>query len=241
MKEILIHYSGIVGVVVGAVLTWAFTEISKHLSNSYQKRQTLNGVLSLLLELYYQIKRISNAYEQSQEFIPWYNNQLSQHNATKEVKDAITAILRDLITPMISSLAVEDVQKLSVDYENALKNLSCYYPVAAYRLRGRADIKRILVDVDACIKTIEECLPVQIGEYQEIVKPLQKDLQPKAIIDNLAALREEIIELSKSTTCTQRKEIIAALKNTDAPDASVKLYMDMLKEQVAIALNNALQ
>ena len=141
-------------------------------------------------------------------------------------------------TPIISSVISGDIHSLQDDYETALKNLSCYYPVAAYRLRGRADIKRIVIDLDAFFKEIGEQLPVQISEYEGIASPLQSFLQPTVIQDHLSVLREEIVELAKSTSYGQRKEILQALNGMDEPNSTMDEYMDLLKKQVLIMLNN---
>lgn len=240
MKEVLIIIIPIISTLVGVLLGWGCTELSRHFANSYQKKQTLNSTLSLLLELYFQIKRIANAYNESQNLIKWYENLLSQYNFPQEVKEVIGGIIREKVTPMISNLATDETQKLSKDYENALEKLSCYYPVVAYRLRGRADIKHVLIDLDDYLEKIELQFSIEIGEYKEVLTPLQTILQPTVINDNLSVLREEIVELSKSTSCKQRKEIMTTLNNIDAPDASSKLYFDVLKEQISAALAKAI-
>lgn len=240
LKEILQQYSELICAIVGALIAWGCTELSRHFTHSYHKKQTLNSTLSLLLELYFQIKRIANAYNQSQDLVKWYENLLSQYNLSQEEKEAIGEIVREKIVPMISNLATDETLKLSKDYEIALEKLSCYYPVAAYRLRGRADIKHVLIDLDDYLKKIELQFPIEIGEYKEVITPLQTILQPTVINDNLSVLREEIAVLSKSTSRKQRKEIMTTLSNIDAPDDSSKQYFDVLKEQVSTALEKAI-
>lgn len=238
--EILQHYSDLICAIIGAITAWGLAELGRLFANSYQKKQTLNSTLSLLLELYFQIKRIANAYNESQNFIKWYENLLSQYNFSHEVKEAIGEIIREKVTPMIANLATDETKKLSKDYELALEKLSCYYPVAAYRLRGRADVKHVLIDLDDYLKKIELQFPIEIGGYKDVITPLQTILQPTVINDNLSVLREEIVELSKSTSCKQRKEIMTTLNNIDAPDASSKQYFDVLKEQISAALAKAI-
>lgn len=240
MKEILIIVIPIISTLVGVLLGWGCTELSRHFANSYLKKQTLNSTLPLLLELYFQVKRIANTYNQSQDLVKWYENLLSQCNLSQEEKEAIGEIIREKIVPMISNLATDETQKLSKDYEIALEKLSCYYPVAAYRLRGRADIKHILIDLDDYLTKIEMQFPIEIGEYKEVITPLQTILQSTVINDNLSVLREEIVELSKSTTRKLRKEIMTTLNNIDAPDTSSKQYFDVLKEQVSVTLAKAI-
>ena len=238
--EILQQYKDLICAAIGALIAWGCTELSRHFANSYQKKQTLNSALSLMLELYFQIRRIVSACDQSQDFVKWYENLLSQYSVPQEVKEVIGGIIRGKVTPIISSLATDDIKKLSADYENALEKLSCYYPVAAYRLRGRADVSRILIDLDDYLKKIETQLPIEIGEYKGIIAPLQTILQPAVINDNLSVLRGEIIDLSKLSSCKQHKEIMTTLNNIDAPDASSKQYFDVLKEQVSVTLAKAI-
>ena len=238
--EILQHYSDLICAIIGAITAWGLAELGRLFANSYKKKQTLNSTLSLLLELYFQIKRIANAYIESQNFIKWYENLLSQYNFPHEVKEAIGGIIREKVTPMIANLATDETKKLSKDYELALEKLSCYYPVAAYRLRGRADVKHVLTDLDDYLKKIELQFPIEIGGYKDVITPLQTILQPMVINDNLSILREEMVELSKSTSCKQRKEIMTTLNNIDAPDAYSKQYFDVLKEQISAALAKAI-
>ncbi len=232
IREILLQYSGLICAIVGAITAWGLAELSRHFANSYQKKQTLNSALSIMLELYFQIRRIANACDQSQDFVKWYENLLSQYSVPQEVKEVIGGIIRGKVTPIISSLATDDIKKLSADYENALEKLSCYYPVAAYRLRGRADIKHVLIDLGDYLTKIEMQFPVEIGEYKEVITPLQTILQPTVINNNLSVLREEIVELSKSTSRKQRKEIMTTLNNIDAPNENYERHIEFLKEQI---------
>ena len=223
---------------MGVLIGWGCTELSRHLTNSYQKKQTLNSALFMLLELYHQIKRTSVVYEQYQACTRWYTNLCAEKEVPDDVKKLIEEAFEQVKTPIISSVISGDIHSLQDDYETALKNLSCYYPVAAYRLRGRADIKRIVIDLDAFFKEIGEQLPVQISEYEGIASPLQSFLQPTVIQDHLSVLREEIVELAKSTSYGQRKEILQALNGMDEPNSTMDEYMDLLKKQVLIMLNN---
>lgn len=234
MKEVIIIIIPLIGVLIG----WGCTEVSRHFTNSYQKKQTLNSALFMLLELYHQIKRVAVGYEQYQEYTRWYINLCAENEVPDGVKKLIEEALDKVKVPIISSTVSGDIHALRDDYETALKKLSCYYPVAAYRLRGRADVKRIVIDLDTIIKEIGEQLPMQISEYEGIASPLQSFLQSTVIQDHLSVLREEIIELAKSTSRVQRKEILQALDNIDEPDATLNEYMDLVKQQVLVMLNN---
>lgn len=240
MKEILIIIIPIISTLVGVILGWGCTELSRHLTYSYQKKQTLNGTLSLLLELYFQIKRIQEILIFVQDLKEWYITIIEEKPINAEEKEKLSHILNGIITPMISSIASNDLQKLSSDYEDALKKLSHYYPVSAYRLRGRADISRILFDMNALVRQIEIQLPIEIGKYEELIQPTQTILQPKLIEDNLSSLKEDILDLSKDTGCQQRKEITKSLDNIGIQNPLTEQYMNLLKEQVSAALDNEL-
>ena len=241
INEILQHFSGLVYTICGALIGWGCTELSRHLANSYQKKQTLNTALSLLLELYFQTKRIQEMHAKMQEIFRWYMTLLEENPLYANEKEFVNSILNEMITPMITDFVSGDVEKLSSDYEDALKNLSSYYPVAAYRLRGRADIHRILVDMRACYRKIIDKVPFQISECDGLVDSMQTFIQPSLMQDNLSSLKEEIYALAKEANHKQRKEIKTTLKNIDTPNPEMEQYISLLKEKITQGLGGVRQ
>lgn len=239
--EILQQYTELICVIVGALIAWGCSELSRHFANSYQKQQTLNSTLSLLLELYFQIKRIQDLHSYIQDLIKWYTKLLEEKTISEEVREQVNVVMNQLMTRMISDLASDDLLKLSSDYESAIEKLSCYYPVAAYRLRGRADIQRVLVDMDAYYKKLQEQLPYQTDEYDGLLTSVQAIIQPDIIKDNLIAMKEEITALASAVSWQQRKEIKTTLHNIDSSNNPlVDQYIDLLKNKLLDVLNNAI-
>ena len=87
--EILQQYSELICAIVGALIAWGCTELSRHFANSYKKKQILNSTLSLLLELYFQIRRIYGIYVKMQEYYEWYYKFLTEKECQNEVKDEV--------------------------------------------------------------------------------------------------------------------------------------------------------
>lgn len=238
---LLQQYTELVCVVVGALVAWGCTELSRYFANSYQKQQTLNSTLSLLLELYFQIKRIQGIHSRVRDFTKWYIKLLEEKPISEEGREQLEIIMNQLITQMISDLASDDLLKLSSDYESAIEKLSCYYPVAAYRLRGRADIKSILLDIDTYYKKLKEQLPYETNEFDGLLISLQATMQPDIIQDNVVALREEIIVLATHIKWRQHKEMKTTLDNIDSSNnPTLDQYIDFVKHNLLEALNRAL-
>ena len=145
---------------IGVLIGWGCGELSRRFADKYQQKQTINKTISLLLELYFQIKRIATAAQNSQAFVEWYMSQFKDNVIVEEVKEQMKTTLSKLINPLISEIASYDIKKIETDYDSILKELSCYYPVDAYRLRGRNEIKNILMDIDAYYDSLKYKLPI---------------------------------------------------------------------------------
>lgn len=239
--EILQQYSEFICAVIGALIAWGCTELSRHFANSYQKRQTLNSTLSLLLELYFQIWRIYSIYVQMQECSKWYYDFLSKKECLTEVKDEVTKLMRSKVTTFLSFLVSDEIRGLSVDYEKALGELARYYPVNVYRLRGRADIKYILTDIDVYFKKVEELFSISMSQFDGVLSSLTSELQPNMFQGNLDVLKDEILELSKHVNYHQRREIEQTLDHINALNENFEQHIELLKEQIESAFDEALK
>lgn len=217
---------------VGVLIGWGCTELSNHFSNRYKKRQTVNRAISLLLELYFQIKRISAAVQQSQSFIEWYLAQFKGNTFNEEEKEILSNALASTINPLITELATCDINKIQLDYDNVLKELSSYYPVDAYRLRGRDDVKTILTCIDDYYDSIKDKVPVSEDEYNVVTAKIKPILQSQAIQGHLSALRDEIETLSDGFSCSQRKDIMTTLNNIDSDDNAYQQNFEEIKASI---------
>lgn len=128
---------------------------------------------------------------------------------------------------MISELAFYDIKKIDSDYEAILKELSCYYPVDAYRLRGRNEIKNLLMDIDSYYECLKAKLPISYEEYNVVASKIKPIVKSQAINKQLLDIRDEIVSLSNELNCHQRKEINDTLNNIDQDD---KLYEEHYEE-----------
>ena len=154
---------GIIGAIISVVcviigLLW--NEVSRWFADRRKKRQTLNKTISLLLELYFQINRISITVQQSQSSIEELFAAIKGNELTEDEKQVVRTILSTTLFPLITETASNDINKITSDYDSILKELSCYYPVDAYRLRGRTDIKNTLSIIDTYYRKINESFPI---------------------------------------------------------------------------------
>ena len=221
---------------IGVFIGWGCSELSRRFADKYQKKQTINKTISLLLELYFQIKRIAAAAQNSQAFIEWYLAQFKRNAISVNDKEKIRNVLSGLINPLITEIASYDIEKIESDYGSILKELSCYYPVDAYRLRGRNEIKNILLDIDAYYDSLKDKLPISYDEYNLIATRIKPIVKSQAIQKQLSDTREEIISLSKEVSFCQRKEITATLNNIDADDDVYEQHFDEIRQTIITIL-----
>lgn len=228
MKEIISMLLPLLGGVVG----WCGSELTRKWSNRYLKVQVLNNALSWMLDLYFQVNAIKSLRGFINEFIKWYNALLAENSMTEHDMQAVNVEVKNKILPLVMSIVEEDVTSMGISYEKAVGELSMYYPVVAYRLRGRADIKMVIADIKIYCKKVEEQQNIQIGEYIDMFGALQDIVQTTITETNILALRNEIIELSKETNRKHRKEILKALNNIDQPGTLSVQYKELIKEQI---------
>jgi len=230
MDERILNVLELLIPLIGVIIGWGCSEIGKRFADKYQKMQTINKAISLLLELYFQIKRISAAVQQSQSFVDWYLAQFKNTTISVDEKEKIREVLSTLINPVISELAYYDIKKIDSDYEAILKELSCYYPVDAYRLRGRNEIKNLLMDIDSYYESLKDKLPITYEEYSLVSSKIKPIVKNQAINKQLLEIREEIIVLSSEVNYHQRKEIAITLNNIDSDDDEYNQHFDKIQQ-----------
>lgn len=207
---------GIIGAIISVVcviigLLW--NEVSRWFADRREKRQTLNKTISLLMELYFQINRISITVQQSQSSIEELFAAIKGNELTEDEKQVVRTILSTTLFPLITETASNDINKITSDYDSILKELSCYYPVDAYRLRGRTDLKNTLSIIDTYYRKINESFPINYIEYNELVANIKPIIQSQAIHDQLSAIKDEIVELSQNLDYRQRRDIMKTLND----------------------------
>ena len=236
MKEIIAMIVPLVGGLIGTILGWCGSELSRKWSNRYVKVQVLNNALSWMLDLYFHVYTIKNIRETINDYIKWYTEFLLEKSMTENDIQVVNIEMRKMIVPLFMSTIGEDVSCMSKNYENAIGELAAYYPVAAYRLRGRADIKKVIADVNFYVKKVEEQQTIQIGEYVDMFSTLQDIAQTNITQANILALRNEIITLAKETNRKRRKEILTTLNNIEQPNNQSVQYNELLQEQMTVIL-----
>lgn len=206
---------GIIGAIISVVcviigLLW--NEVSRWFADRREERQTVSKAISLLLELYFQIKRISITI-QSQSPIEELFAAVKGKELTEDEKQVVRTILSSALYPLVKETVSNDINKITSDYDSILKELSCYYPVDAYRLRGRTDIKNTLSIIDTYYRKINESFPINYVEYNEIVANIKPIIQSQALQDQLLVIKDEIEALSNNLDYWQRKDIKKTLND----------------------------
>lgn len=228
MKEIIIEILTLVGVALG----WGLSELTRLWTNAEQKKQTLNTALSILLDIYFHLKRIQEMHRQTHEFLDWYTSSIKGRTLSDDEVIEVKNLLTKSLVPTMLGVVSDDMNTISAKYEEAVEKLSCYYPVAAYRLRGQANIENILLDLSKYSSIMEEQLSLQITNYLDMIAPNQDQLYPVLFESHLTVLRDELLKLANETNCKHRKEILETIENIDKPNDLATPYLDSIKQNV---------
>lgn len=238
---------GIIGAIISVVcviigLLW--NEVSRWFADRREKRQIVNKTISLLLELYFQIKRISITVQQPQSSLEELFAAIKGYELTENEKQVVRTMLSTALFPLVTETVSNDINKITSDYDSILKELSCYYPVDAFRLRGRTDIRNTLSIIDTYYRKINENFPINYIEYNEIVANIKPIIQSQAIKDQLSVIKDEIEALSKNLDYKQCKDIKKTLNVIlDGDNEEFKKKIEDLKpiilEQIKANISNS--
>ena len=215
-----------------AAVGWGFSELTRYWGNAEQKKQTLNTALSILLDIYFHLKRIQEMHRQTHEFLDWYTSAIKGRKLRDDEVIEVKKLLTKSLIPTLLGIVSNDMNKISSKYEESVEKLSCYYPVVAYRLRGQANIENILLDLNKYSSIMEEQLSLQITNYVDMIVPVQDQLYPVLFENHLTVLRDELLKLANETNCKHRKEILETIENIDKPNDLATPYLDSIKHNV---------
>ena len=215
-----------------AAVGWGFSELTRYWSNAEQKKQTLNTALSILLDIYFHLKRIQEMHRQTHEFLDWYTSAIKGRKLRDDEVIEVKKLLTKSLIPTLLGIVSNDMNKISSKYEESVEKLSCYYPVVAYRLRGQANIENILLDLNKYSSIMEEQLSLQITNYLDMLAPTQEQLYPILFENHLAVLHKELLELANETNRKHRKEIVATIEYIERSNAMDSAYLEGIKRNV---------
>lgn len=236
MKEIIIEILTLVGVALG----WGLSELTRFWTNAEQKKQTLNTALSILLDIYFHLKRIQEMHRQTHEFLDWYTSSIKGRTLSDDEVIEVKNLLTKSLVPTMLGVVSDDMNTISSKYEEAVEKLSCYYPVAAYRLRGQANIENILLDLSKYSSIMEEQLSLQITNYLDMIAPNQEQLYPVLFENHLIVLRKELLKLANETNRKHHKEVLEAIENIDKPNDLAVPYLESIKKNVLVLIDETM-
>ena len=230
MKEIIITIIPLVGVLIG----WGCTEFSRRITNAKEKKETINRVVALLLELYFQMKGVMVIRKQVEKSISKIVNLFEKEDINFFDSKEIKTQLRNLVSPLISKMSLQDMKKLGKDYEEALSELSSYDPVTAYRLKGGCDVTSIIDTVDDYYKNILGAFQIE-EEWNDIKEFVENPIYLQ-LEQNNVLLREDILTLSHKTERNIYQDVKKELDHIDN-DNAIETQIEEILQQIEKLFN----
>lgn len=201
----------IIGVIVGALLTWILEELSQINRFRGERRRIINTVLYSLLNIRFELVKMDQN-RNSKEVL-----KLIEKLTNKEILEHLRLEIESEISNASSELLESSVFDNLLEIGGELKSILIVYseiePAGAYRLTEEGkyllnlnELKKYLAGVKEKFSDSET--PVYYQEFHNCIKN-------KMISDSVRSLKKEILNLSKKTRKKTRNQVTDLLLKQD--------------------------
>lgn len=185
----------IIGVIVGALITWLFEELSQYYRYRGERRRIINTVLYSLLNIRFELVKM-NQNRNSKEVLRVIEK-LTNEEIPGHLRSHIESQISNASSELLESSVFDNLLEIGGELKTVLLVYSEIEPAGAYRLSDEGkylinlnELKKYLSGVKK-IKSNSET-PVDYDEFQLCIKN-------KMINDSVRSLKKEILNLSKKT------------------------------------------
>lgn len=223
--------SSIIGV-IGVALGWTLSQFGDYFNERKADRKKLKRLLFYLLELRYQLQRDLNLEVHLKECFNSVRNKLQEITGEPMSEDSMESILIQQIKSQYDQSS--NILSLENEIDNIIAELSEIYPVFAYELKGKYNIKNRFTIAK------ENLEPIIVEAPIELKNVVADTLSIKNLI---AELDEYIKEIAKKISKKTKKDVIQKIKNQDYFDiGSINEFADeffvKLNSEIEKGLNN---
>ncbi|MBL7951770.1 MAG: hypothetical protein JNM62_08615 [Flavobacteriales bacterium] len=178
----------------GIAIGWVFSQLSSWWNNRGQRQRTKRRMLFYLLELEYLIARMD--LQREVDYMISSIRAKAGEAFTPEEEQKVRAQVRPMLVRMAVEWTLPELDELEKGYHGAVEELSYVAPFVAYRLKGRTGLLKRLELARGLIAKVPTLDPAVTAEHQQAFADFFEDLNPKATIEDLKAIRSELVSLS---------------------------------------------
>lgn len=201
----------LIGVTVGALLTWLFEELSQYSRYRGERRRIINKVLYSLLNIRFELVKIN--YNRNSKEVLRVIEKFTNVEIPEQLRSQIESRISNTSSELLESSVFDNLLEIGGELKSVLLVYSEIEPAGAYRLSDEGkyllnlnELKKYLASVKE--KFSESETPVDYNEFHHCIKN-------KMIFDSVRSLKKEISILSKKTRKITRDQIIQTLTKQD--------------------------
>lgn len=220
----------IIGVTVGAFLTWLFEELSQYHRYRGERRRIINMVIYGLLNIRFELVKMNlNPKEVLKMIEKSTHEELSEH-----LRSQIERQISNASSELLESSVLDNLQEIGTEFKAILLVYSEIDPVGAYQLSDEGkyllnlnEFKKYLASVKE--KYSDSETPVDYNEFQLCIKN-------KMIEDSIKSLKKEIANLSEKTRKKTKNQVAERLIKQD----NLSLEVSEFEECIQLILKESL-
>ena len=221
----------IIGVTVGAFLTWLFEELSQYHRYRGERRRIINMVIYGLLNIRFELVKMNlNPKEVLKMIEKSTHEELPEH-----LRSQIERQISNASSELLESSVLDNLQEIGAEFKAILLVYSEIDPVGAYQLSDEGkyllnlnEFKKYLASVKE--KYSDSETPVDYNEFQLCIKN-------KMIEDSIKSLKKEIANLSEKTRKKTKNQVAERLIKQDNLSLEVSEFEECIQSLLKESLN----
>lgn len=222
----------IIAALIGVSLGWLLSESSKIFADKRQNKRKLKKLLFFLLELRFHFAKELSLENDLNRYIDVLKSKITEKFGDNENNaniDIELNILKPLVLQTISKTKNQDekFEYLAENIDNVIIELAEIFPILAYKLSGKHNIKERLNKVDEYFNEVESLtdgFPFDIKEW----------INPKFTKELLEELDKSIKKIAKKTDAKTIKSTKKIIQNMTFEDDTKEMesFIDEYLEKV---------
>lgn len=202
----------IIGVIVGALLTWILEELSQYYRYRGERRRIINTVLYSLLNIRFELVKMDQ--NRNSKEVLRVIEKLTNEEIPAHLRSHIESQISNASSELLESSVFDNLLEIGGELKTVLLVYSEIEPAGAYRLTEEGkyllnlnELKKYLAGVKEKFSDSET--PVDYQEFHNCIKN-------KMISDSVRSLKKEISILSRNTRKRTRDQIFQILIKQDS-------------------------
>jgi hypothetical protein len=225
MKDILIAVLSLIGVALG----WGFTQYSSHLASTQSDKKVLKETLYFLLNIYHYASAVSVMEGIGDTFITSLKSSIPDIEFKSKEEDEILYGIRKALIEYNYPMIKNELEGLTLKYENCILRLSSVDPVNAFILQGKTNI---ISDISDWSDYLDK--KATDSDSKEIVRIITPQIKSLSIAEFQSDLKEIIIGIMRKIGGIQKNVYELNMWSDNNVKDQLSQWMDNYVQNIVI-------